>query len=130
MTFAQVTAQIPGILECYVLVDQIGVFLGTVYQIMCNQQLGITLMVVTQTRVPMHLRINSWRTQRSLTWLFAQVVPRLTLGIHPQQLLQTSGTVDDSVSQKLGVPEETTWYVPIPGKDMVKEPINAWEVNF
>ena len=74
-TWAEVTSKVLEILQCHVPVGQVGVFLSTLYQVMCTQQQGITSMVVAQARA--HLCINNWVTQVSLTQLFTQVIPGL-----------------------------------------------------
>ena len=56
---------------------QVGVFLAALYQLICTQQQGITLMVVTQASVPVHLGVNNWATTASMTRLFTQVIPSL-----------------------------------------------------
>ena len=117
-------------MECNVPVDQIRVFLGAIYQALCSQQQGITSMVAAQTGVPLHLCINSWRTQRSITRLFSQVVPGLCPGLHPQPSFQSCSTRDDSTSQQLESEGGTVQYVAIPGsKDVVMTPTDLWEVN-
>ena len=54
-----------------------GVFLAALYQLICTQQQGITLMVVTQAGILVHLGVNNWATTASMTRLFAQVIPGL-----------------------------------------------------
>ena len=73
-TWEEVADKVPGILEQHIPVGQLGMFLATLYQVMCTQQQGITSMVAAQAGVPVHLGISSWVTQASLTRLFAQIL--------------------------------------------------------
>ena len=69
-------------------------------------------------------------TQRSLTQLFTQVVPRISLVLHPQLSFRSSSTGDDSTSQQLESEEGTVHYMAIPGsKDMVMKSTDLWEAN-
>ena len=70
----KVADQVPGILIWHVPAGQVGMFLATLYQLMCTQQQGIAAMVVTHARVPVHLGIHNWATQVALIRLFAQVI--------------------------------------------------------
>ena len=76
-TLKKVADQAPEIMAQHVPEGQVGVFLAALYQLICTQQQGITLMVVAQASVPIHLGVNNWATTASMTWLFAQVIPGL-----------------------------------------------------
>ena len=75
--WTEVTNWLQEILEHHIPAGQVGVFLAVLYQVMCTQQEGITLMLMAQARLPVHLCINNWPTQVSLTRLIAQVIPGL-----------------------------------------------------
>ena len=124
-TWAKVTNWVPDILEHHVSARQVGVFLGALYQVMCNQQQGITSVVVAQAGVPLHLSINNWRTQRSLTWLFVQVInwlgPLASLTPVPQP--RSTG------AQQWAVLAVNTKYTPILPQGVELVPTVAWEVN-
>ena len=76
-TLEKVVNQVPEIMAQHVLEGQVGVFLAALYQLICTQQQGITLMVVTQAGVLVHLGVNNWATTASMTRLFVQVIPGL-----------------------------------------------------
>ena len=59
-TWEKVTNQVPEILAQHVPKGLVGVFLATLYQLICTQQQGIISMVVAQARVPVHLGVHSW----------------------------------------------------------------------
>ena len=112
VTWEKVTKQVPEILAKHMPEGQVGVFLATLYQLMCTQQQGITSMVVAQARVPVHLGVHSWAAQASITWLFVQVVPGLG---------SLSGLSPASANASLGmrtsqpaVPTEQVQYTAIP----------------
>ena len=77
LTLKKVTDQVPEIMAQHIPEGQVGVFLAALYQLICTQQQGITLMVVAQASVPIHLGINNWATTTSMTQLFTQVIPGL-----------------------------------------------------
>ena len=118
-TYEKVTKRVPEIMAKHVLEGQVGVFLVALYQLMCTQQQGITSMVVVQARVSIHLGVNSWAAQASMTWLFAQVI---------QGLGSLSGLSPACANASLGmqmsqptVPTEQVKYTAIPpdGSTMV-----------
>ena len=76
-TLKKVANQVPEIMAQHVREGQVGVFLAALYQLICTQQQGITLMVVAQAGVPVHPGLNNWATTASMTRLFAQVIPGL-----------------------------------------------------
>ena len=76
-TLEIVADQVPEIMAQHVPEGQVGVFLAALYQLICAQQQGITLMVVAQVGVPVHLGVNNWATMASMTRLFTQVIPGL-----------------------------------------------------
>ena len=76
-TWEAVANQVPEILAQQILESQIGMFLVTLYQLICTQQQGITSMVIIQAGVPVHLGVHSWAAQSAMTRLFAQVIPGL-----------------------------------------------------
>ena len=73
-TLEIVADQVLEIMAQHVPEGQVGVFLAALYQLICIQQQGIPLMVVTQAGVPVHLGVNNWATTASMTQLFAQVI--------------------------------------------------------
>ena len=119
-TWEKVTKRVLEILAQYVLEGQVDVFLAALYQLMCMQQQGITSMVVTQARVPVHLGVHSWATQASMTQLFAQVI----LGLGSLSGLSPANTTTSIGAQMAqpAVPAEQVEYVVIPpdGNTMVK----------
>ena len=74
LTLKKVADQVPEIMAQHVPEGQVGVFLAALYQLICTQQQGITLMVVTQAGVPIHLGVNNWATTASMTWLITQPI--------------------------------------------------------
>ena len=93
-TWEKVTKWVPEILAQHVPEGQVGVFLATLYQLMCTQQQGITCLVVAQAGVPIHLGVHSWAAQVSMTRLFAQVIPGLgsLSGLNPGRANASLGT--------------------------------------
>ena len=118
-TWEKVTKQVPEILAQHVPEGQVGVFLAALYQLMCMQQQGITSMV-TQARVPVHLRVHSWATQASMTWLLTQVI----LGLGSLSGLSPANTTTSIGAQtpQPAAPTEQVEYVAIlpDGSTMVK----------
>ena len=119
-TWEKVTKRVPEILAQHMPEGQVGVFLATLYQLMCMQQQGITSMVVAQAGVPVHLRVHSWAAQVSMTWLFAQVIPGLGFlsGLSPANTTTSIG----AHTPQPAVPTEQVEYVAIlpDGSTMVK----------
>ena len=119
VTWEKVTKWVPEILAQHMLEGQVGVFLATLYQLMCTQQQGITSMVVAQARVPIHLGVHIWAAQASMTRLFAQVIPGLG-SLSCLSLASTNASIGTQTPQ-LAVPTEQVQYIAIPpeGSTMV-----------
>ena len=96
---------------------QVGVFLAALHQLMCTQQQGITSMVVTQARVPVHLGVHSWAMQASMTWLFAQVIPGLG---------SFSGSAPASIAGSTAAVMEEVQYMPIPPGESMMVPVRLF----
>ena len=107
-TLKKVVNQVPEIMAQHVPEGQVGVFLAALYQLICTQQQGITLMVVAQAGVPVHLRVNNWAATASMTRLFAQVIPGL-----------------GSLHGCMAVPEQIE-YMPIPPKGCMMVPTSLF----
>ena len=108
LTLKKVADQVLEIMAQHVLEGQVGVFLAALYQLICTQQQGITLMVVAQAGVPVHLGVNNWATTASMTRLFAQVIPGL-----------------GSLHGCTAVPEQIE-YTPIPPKGSTMVPTSSF----
>ena len=124
-TWDKMANWVPEILEQHVSAGQVGVFLAALYQLMCTQQQGITSMVVPQARVLVHLGVHSWAAQASLTWLFAQVIPRLgsLAGLGP------AAQPGNAQVPQQAAPVGTIQYTPIPPKGGVLIPTGEWPVS-
>ena len=119
VTWEKVTKRVPEILAKHAPEGQVGVFLAALYQLMCMQQQGITSMVVAQARVPVHLGVNSWAAQVSMTPLFTQVI--LGLGsLNGLSPTSTNAPLGTWTSQP-AVPTEQVQYtaIPLDGSTMV-----------
>ena len=111
----------PEILAQHLPEGQVGVFLAALYQLICTQQQGITSMVVTQARVPVHLGVHSYAAMASMTWLFAQVIPGLS-GNTLATIARSTAALEKI--ENMPIPPEGNTMVPaglFPGKQVRKD---------
>ena len=77
-TLIKITKRVPGIVRRYILNDQAGIFITSVYQSMGQHYLSVHGMVMSQVVVPFHIARGTYNTSGNMFRVVNHVIPGLS----------------------------------------------------